>query len=70
MLLMAKYGYEGMHIDGVEEEVEAAKQAEKAKPMKLKKMQPKLMKTKPKPQTKSMKAKQKKLSDFFKPKNN
>ena len=41
MLLMAKYGYEGVHIDGIEEEVEAAKQAEKAKPMKLKEMKPK-----------------------------
>ena len=72
MLLMAKYGYGGLNLDSMEEEIEAAEKAEKAKPMKLKKIQskpkPKLVKPKPKLQTKPVKAKQKKLSDFFKPK--
>ena len=44
------------------QEIEAAEKAEKAKPMKLKKAKPKPKLEKP------VKIKQKKLSDFFKPK--
>ena len=62
MVLMAKYGYGGMNLDSMEEEIEAAEKAEEAKPMKLKKAKPKPKLQKP------VKIKQKKLSDFFKPK--
>ena len=54
------------------EEIEVAEKAEKAKPMKLKKIQskpkPKLVKPKPTFKLNQSRQNKKKLSDFFKPK--
>ena len=59
-MLMIRPCPPGMNLDSMEEEIEAAKKAEKAKPIKKAKPKPKL--------EKPVKIKQKKLSDFFKPK--